>query len=100
MSDGRDELGRWVPGRSGNPYGRPRGAVGLTTTIREELERLADDGRTFREMLAERVVAMALAGDIRAIAFVADRVEGKPRESEREDDGEEVVFPTLDPKAR
>jgi len=40
----RDERGRFLPGRSGNPEGRPRGARNVTTAIEQALKRLARNG--------------------------------------------------------
>ena len=65
-------------GRSGNPGGRPKGRS-ITAALRAELDRpCADDPSvTQGERLAERLVGMALAGDLGAIREVLDRTEGK-----------------------
>lgn len=76
----RSELGRWMPGTSGNPAGRPVGAVGFTSALRRALAQELD-GRPVVELLAERLVELGLAGDLRAIMVIADRVEGRPRQA-------------------
>ena len=65
-------------GRSGNPGGRPKGQS-ITAALRAELDRpCADDPTVTKgERLAERLVSMALAGDLGAIREVLDRTEGK-----------------------
>jgi hypothetical protein len=69
----------WPKGVSGNPGGRPRKRL-----ISDELERLLQQeapsaaGKTWAAAIAEVLLAQALNGDVRAIAEVANRVEGKP----------------------
>jgi hypothetical protein len=61
----------FVKGQSGNPKGRPRGRE-ITDALRAEL---TDKDR---QQLARKIIGLALAGNIPAIAFLADRLEGKP----------------------
>jgi hypothetical protein len=81
---GRPEnLTPWKPGTSGNPGGRPKTAP-LSHACRELLASpLLDDpqGRTYAEAIAETLAQKALAGDIRAAQELADRAEGRPRQS-------------------
>lgn len=70
------------PGQSGNPSGRPRRL--MAEAYRRALERkIANDpqGRTFADVVAEKMVAWGLKGDFRAIAEVTDRIDGKPQQS-------------------
>jgi hypothetical protein len=70
-------------GLSGNPGGRPK-KTPLSDACRELLNKPATDdpaGRTNAELIAERLVAKAVAGDIRAAQELADRAEGKARQS-------------------
>src|SRR5271169_3501585 len=74
---------RWQPGQSGNPGGRPK-KTPLADACREVLGRLVPDdadGRTYAEAIAETLAQKALSGDIRAAQELADRAEGKPRQS-------------------
>jgi hypothetical protein len=77
------EATRWKPGQSGNPGGRPKTAL-LSHACRELLAApLPNDpqGRTYAEAIAETLGQKAIAGDIRAAQEIADRAEGKPRQS-------------------
>ncbi len=69
-------------GQSGNPGGRPKG-LSLTRLVREELQRPADDGsgRTKAEMVAEKIVSLAQAGDRAMIPLVWRYVDGEPRQA-------------------
>ena len=60
--------GRWQPGRSGNPAGRPTGSRNSASLAIDAL--LADDG----EKIARKAVEMALAGDQVAMRLVMERV--------------------------
>jgi len=74
-----ENLRPWPKGVSGNPGGRPRKRL-----ISDELERLLQgeaentSGKTCAALLAEALLKKAFRGDLRAIAEVANRVEGKP----------------------
>mgnify|MGYP001560785995 CR=1 FL=1 len=64
----------WKPGQSGNPSGNQR-----QKKFQQALDRaiLADDGQKLREA-ADKVYALAAAGEEWAIQFLADRLDGKP----------------------
>lgn len=83
-SRGRPEnLKSWKPGQSGNPGGRPKTAA-LSRASRELLaEPFPGDpqGRTFAQVIARTLGEKAVAGDIRAAQELADRAEGRPRQS-------------------
>src|ERR1700681_2032618 len=64
------------PGRSGNPGGRPKGTL-LDKTLVELLE--ADGGRHCRA-IAEKLIAKAQRGDVRAARLIAERTEGRPKQ--------------------
>ena len=67
----------WVKGQSGNPKGRPKKTHAMT----EILERTGDvevDGKTRKEIIADKVWELAEAGDMVAIKYIYDRIEGAP----------------------
>jgi hypothetical protein len=63
----RTKSGRFAPGHSGNPAGRPKGARNRATLAAEAI--LAENA----EGLAERLVADGLAGDGQALRFLVGR---------------------------
>ncbi len=72
----------WVKGQSGNTNGRRKGKRTLT----EELRRLVDarwqpHGITNRELLAQVLLKLALCGDIKALSYTYDRMDGKPAQA-------------------
>jgi Family of unknown function (DUF5681) len=90
MPENRQETGvaggeatRWKPGQSGNPGGRPKTAP-LSRACRELLTQPVPndpEGRTYAGAIAQTLAEKALAGDIRAAQEIADRAEGRPRQS-------------------
>jgi predicted transcriptional regulator len=74
---------RFRPGQSGNPKGRPK-SITLSEAYRRELARVDPgdpEGRTYAEVLAERMRERAASGDVQALLELADRTEGKPRQT-------------------
>ncbi len=74
---------RWKPGQSGNPKGRPK-CLTLSEAYRRELAKIDKtdpQGRTFAEVLAEQMIVKAKTGDVAALKEVADRVEGKAKQT-------------------
>lgn len=64
----RDESGRWLPGASGNPAGRPKGARHRTTVAVEALL----DGQA--GALTQTAIDAALGGDIPALRLCLERI--------------------------
>jgi hypothetical protein len=64
----RDQAGRFVPGVSGNPIGRPKGALNRTTLAAMAL--LDSEA----EMLTQRAIEAARGGDMTALKLVLDRI--------------------------
>jgi len=65
---GREQDGKFAPGQSGNPAGRPRGARHKTTlAVQAMLEGEA-------EALTRKAVELALAGDITALRLCLERI--------------------------
>lgn len=70
---------RFQAGVSGNPHGRPR-TKPLSDAYRALLNKKDPndkEGRTYAEVIAMAQVKKAIDGDPRAVAEIADRVEGK-----------------------
>jgi len=67
----RDENGRVVSGVL-NPNGRPPKGESLTEVLRERLD---------KEEIADRLIALAMDGDVPALKYIYDRIDGRPKES-------------------
>jgi uncharacterized protein DUF5681 len=80
MLGGCNGLG-FLPGKSGNPGGRPR-SKGLVNALRAKLSESRPDGRTTEEHLVSALIEEALRGKHRvaAIEAILDRLEGKPKQ--------------------
>lgn len=68
----RDENGRFVPGVSGNPGGRPKKDESLTAALREKVD---------KQTIADKLIELAMDGDIVALKYVYDRIDGRPIET-------------------
>jgi hypothetical protein len=77
------EATRWKPGQSGNPGGRPKTAPLSHACCEVLAQPVRDDpeGRTYAQKIAAILAEKAAGGDIRAAQELADRAEGKPRQS-------------------
>lgn len=75
------KIHRWKPGESGNPKGRPKKGARFASALELELEAAHASGATLLSLVAKVLVAAALKGDIGAIREIADRLDGKARQS-------------------
>jgi len=84
----RDGQGRWLPGHSPNPGGRPKGRG-----LKQEIERaLAEKPKGERETRPERIAKILVAneeGDLRALELILKRL--WPEKLEIQGDSEPVV---------
>ena len=71
----------FVPGKSGNPSGRPR-TRGLVSALLAKVQEVGSDGRTIEQQLVDVLVQEALRGRHRlaAVATIFDRLEGRARQ--------------------
>lgn len=74
----------WEKGQSGNPNGRPRTRV-MAEALSLALKREAadSDGKLTRKLnlIADKLVNLALEGDMQAIKEINDRMDGKAFQS-------------------
>jgi len=72
----------WKKGVSGNPNGRPKKGETLTEILRDQAELVdvtrGDEKISRKEALARRLWSMAMDGDIHAIKYIYDRIDGTP----------------------
>jgi Family of unknown function (DUF5681) len=83
LVNGRLANGRFAPGSSGNPAGRPKKGEALADLIRRELDAAAPDGRLKREVLAATIVDGACGGDFRFVRPLLEKLVPYPIEEER-----------------
>ena len=69
----------WKPGQSGNPTGRPNGAISLTTELKMYLKRHPEA----LEGIVKTLIKEGLTGNIIAIKETFDRVDGKVAETHK-----------------
>lgn len=72
----KEHLIPFKPGQSGNPGGRPKSS--MTEVLRQVVAAKGPDGKTKREHLAEKLVALAEKGDVAALKYIFDRCDGSP----------------------
>lgn len=67
----------WQPGQSGNPNGRPPKGHSITETIRS----MMDEDPEIKKRLADRIIRMALFGNMTAIKTIWQYLDGLPRQT-------------------
>jgi len=79
----------FTKGQSGNPQGRPKKGETLTDLLREKIEatKTAKEKQTRKELIIERLITLAEGGDLAAVRYVFDRIDGRPKESIELTDG-------------
>ena len=71
------------PGQSGNPNGRPKKGTALTDVLKQKVD---------PETIADKLIELALDGDMPALKYVYDRIDGKPKESIDLDHSGDIVY--------
>ncbi len=76
--------GRWKPGESGNPKGRPPKGISITSLVKELLSQIPDieeDGvkndKTWAELISLALVKGAVKGNAPLLKETLDRIDGK-----------------------
>jgi hypothetical protein len=64
-----------------NRRGRPKKGQSLTDILNYQLDQKKGDGQLRRETIAGKLIELAEGGDITAIKYIMDRVDGRPRET-------------------
>lgn len=85
QDDIRDTKGRFVPGTSGNPNGRPK----RDWTWKDLLEEVAEEyamskhgtsRHQFKKLVAKRLYTLAVGGNVHAIKDLMNRMDGMPQQ--------------------
>ena len=94
------EKGKWKPGQSGNPKGKPKGTKHLSTYIQEALtdenfELKLKDGSILKEMpikaIIKTAVAKSVSGDTGAMEWLAKHGYGEKINLEINDPRKEIL---------
>ena len=75
----RNEKGQYIKGNSGNPGGRPKNT--LTTILKERMIEdvlIGDKWLTTADLIVDQAIQLALEGDMQAIKWIFERVDGRP----------------------
>ena len=82
FSPGNKVGNRFKKGETGNPSGRPK-LTKLTEALREQLAETLPDApeETIAESIARALIKEAKNGNVQAAREIADRTEGKPKQS-------------------
>ena len=75
----RNEKGQYMKGHSGNPGGRPKNT--LTTILKERMIEdvlIGDKWLTTADLIVDQAIQLALEGDMQAIKWIFERVDGRP----------------------
>lgn len=88
----RSSDGKFAPGKSGNPNGRPKGSLSITAVIKKKLGEVPDGEKsTYLELLVNQIFQRAIIeGDYQMIKQIWNYVDGTPKASIRMD-GEVIV---------
>jgi hypothetical protein len=70
-----------------NRRGRPKKGEALTDILNKKLDGKDGEGNLHREAVADKLIALAEGGDVAAIKYIMDRVDGRPKESIELTDG-------------
>ena len=78
--ENRDELGRFRPGFSGNPEGKPEGSISIMAILKRKLKEIPEGhSKTYLELLVDRILKMAIVdGDFQMIKQIWGYVDGLP----------------------
>ena len=80
----RDEQGKFLPGVSGNPYGRPPGSgISITTEIKKKLQEIPEGkNKTYLHYLIEQILKKAvIEGDQQTIKQIWNYIDGMPQQN-------------------
>lgn len=82
----RAKDGTFLPGKSGNPNGRPKGRKNQLTVLKQDLEIALREGLDPHKIKAvvDSMVELALQGNVGAGKLILDKVVSNARESEDE----------------
>lgn len=81
-------------GQSGNPAGKPKGTVSITTAIKRELEKISpEQKKTWLQLTVKRILDKAVSeGDVQMIKTLWNYVDGMPKQDIDVTGGLNILF--------
>jgi len=82
----KEDLKPFKPGQSGNPKGKPKGTLSMTTLLRAALDKKFKrknpftgkmENLPFCEWVNVGLLAKAMKGDVKAVTHIYERIDGK-----------------------
>jgi hypothetical protein len=88
LPETRGNDGKFLPGKSGNPSGRPKGKKNQITELKQDLEIAIRENVSPAEvgMVVSRMVQLALEGNVGAGKVILDKFVSNAKEGEDEKD--------------
>jgi hypothetical protein len=84
----------FTKGSSGNPGGRPKRDTSLTGLLRKELSKKNADKIAKKTRIVGKLIELADGGDVVALKYIFDRIDGKPTETVKAAVSASVEFDT------
>ena len=75
-------MGKFKKWQSGNPNGRPKKEDSITDLVRKQADIEIEPGKTYAQAIAEKLLKLASGGDIAAIKYAMDRMDGSPKQTQ------------------
>lgn len=92
-----ENRGKIKKGEVRNPNGRPKKGETMTDALRMLAGKTIKDDKgnsvTFKEAISKKLYALAISGDIAAIKYIFDRIDGFPTQAiqQQDEDGKPVI---------
>lgn len=77
----RDERGRLKKGSTANRNGRPKKEHSITELVRKNADIEVAPGQTYADAISRKLLELAADGDMAAIKYTMDRLDGTPKQS-------------------
>jgi hypothetical protein len=88
QGENRDKDGKFLPGASGNPNGRPKSGLSITSQVKQKLEEISGEQKeSYLELITQRIIDRALEGDYRFVKLIWEHLDGTPRQALELKDG-------------